>query len=164
VTYACNRPLTDVCLDLVDVLAINRYPGWYHCGIEDLPDYLDEHMAHLDGTGHAHKPIIVSEIGGGAIRGWRDAHRDLWSEQYQAELLEKIIRHLFLDRQRVCGLSIWQFCDCRTSELSEDMLGRPRGYNNKGVVDEYRRPKIAYDVVKCLFHALNGEEDITDGD
>ena len=163
VTYACNRPLTDVCLDLVDIVAINRYPGWYHCEIEDLPGFIDEHMAHLDATGQAHKPIIVSEIGGGAIRGWRDAYQDRWSEQYQAELLDKIIRHLFVDRQRVCGLSIWQFCDCRTSESSEDILGRPRAYNNKGVVDEYRRPKMAYDVVKRLYHALNEQENAANG-
>jgi len=34
------------------------------------------------------------------------------------------------------------------------MVSRARGYNNKGVVDEYRRPKMAYEPVKRLFHQL----------
>jgi hypothetical protein len=35
------------------------------------------------------------------------------------------------------------------------MLYRARGFNNKGVVDEYRRPKQAYEVVRAHYHALN---------
>jgi beta-glucuronidase len=34
------------------------------------------------------------------------------------------------------------------------ILGRPRGFNNKGVVDEYRRPKLAYEVVRHRFHKI----------
>ena len=29
--------------------------------------------------------------------------------------------------------------------------GRPREMNNKGIVDEYRRPKLAYEKVKEIF-------------
>ena len=62
---------------------------------------------------------------------------------------------MFVERDRFCGLSIWQFCDCRSSEMTSRILGRPRGFNNKGVVDEYRRPKLAYEVVKGHFRALS---------
>ena len=155
-TYASNRPLTDACFDLVDIVSINRYPGWYFDTIADIPGYLDQVLAHVDATGHADKPVIVSEIGAGAIYGWRDGHQTRWSEQYQVNLLDRVIRYLFLERDRVCGLSIWQFCDCRTTESLEEILGRPRAFNNKGVVDEYRRPKLAYEVVKRHFQALNG--------
>lgn len=31
-------------------------------------------------------------------------------------------------------------------------MSRPRTHNNKGVVDEYRRPKLAYKLVKKVFH------------
>ena len=34
---------------------------------------------------------------------------------------------------------------------SEWFAGRPREMNNKGVVDEYRRPKAAYGRVKEIF-------------
>ncbi|BDF47954.1 hypothetical protein [Eisenbergiella sp.] len=45
--------------------------------------------------------------------------------------------------------NLWQFCDTR---VSEEWFGpRPRTMNNKGVVDELRRKKLSYDVVKRLF-------------
>jgi beta-glucuronidase len=154
VTYACNHPFDDVCLDLVDVVSINCYPGWYVGNIADTPDELDRIVAHLDATGHADRPVIISEIGAGAIPGWRDGNETRWSEQYQTKLLDAVIRHLFLDRERFCGLSIWQFCDCRSSELVSRIMGRPRGFNNKGVLDEYRRPKLAYEAVRRHFRKL----------
>jgi beta-glucuronidase len=154
VTYATHRPYNDVCLDLVDVISINCYPGWYGSEISSIPEDIDSIIGHIDSCGYSTKPIIISEIGAGAIPGWRDWNGARWSEQYQAQLVEKVIRYLFIERKRVCGLSLWQFCDCRISEAVKKILGRPRGFNNKGVVDEYRRPKLAYEVVKKEFNAL----------
>ncbi len=148
VTYASNHPYEDVCLDLVDIVAVNCYPGWYVGDIAGIPAYLDDIVAHLDSHGQAEKPLIISEIGAGAIYDWRDMNETRWSEPYQAKLLDTVIRHMFADRDRYAGLSIWQFCDCRSAEQTRRILGRPRGFNNKGLVDEYRRPKQAYDVVK----------------
>ncbi len=156
VTYACNHPFDDVCLDLVDVVSVNCYPGWYVGEIVDIPAELDRIVARLDAAEQGDKPLIISEIGAGAVPGWRDWNADRWTEQYQAQLLDAVIRHLFVDRDRACGLSIWQFCDCRTSELGWKALSRPRGFNNKGILDEYRRPKLACEVVKRHFLALNG--------
>ena len=153
VTYASNHPFDDVCMDLLDIISVNCYPGWYGSEIEDIPAEIDRIVAHVDATQRS-KPFILSEIGAGAIYGWRDAHVVRWTESYQSRLLETVIRHLFIDRDRAMGLAIWQFCDCRTSNAIHKILGRPRGFNNKGVVDEYRRPKQAYDVVKQLFHEI----------
>jgi beta-glucuronidase len=154
ITYASNHPFEDVCLDLVDVVSINNYPGWYGGEIEDIPEQLDRIVEHLDSHGQADKPLIISEIGAGAVPGWRDWNEARWSEPYQAKLLDTVIRHLFVDRDRVMGLALWQFCDCRTSEAVRKILGRPRGFNNKGIVDEYRRPKQGYGVVKAHFGEL----------
>jgi len=154
VTYACNHPFDDLNLHLCDLIAINTYPGWYGSHHTTIPEQLDKIAAHLDEAGHPDKPLIISEIGAGAIPGWRDWHETHWSEQYQAKLLETTIRHMFFDRDRYAGLSIWQFCDMRTGNTIANQLTRPRGFNNKGVVDEYRRPKQAYGVVKELFGQL----------
>ena len=54
-----------------------------------------------------------------------------------------------LDYEDCCGVYIWQFCDIRISE--EWFGGRPRTMNNKGIVDEYRRRKLSYNVVKRIF-------------
>jgi beta-glucuronidase len=155
VTFASNHPFDDVCLDLADVISINCYPGWYGSDIASIPAELDAIIAHLDEAGHAAVPLIISEIGAGAIYGWRDRNAARWSEPYQARLLEAVIRHLFMSTDRTSGLAIWQYCDVRTSEAVYKILGRPRGFNNKGLVDEYRRPKLAYAVVKSLYHELH---------
>ena len=47
------------------------------------------------------------------------------------------------------GVFLWQYADCRVTE--EWAMHRPKTHNNKGVVDEYRRPKMSYAVVKELF-------------
>jgi beta-glucuronidase len=143
VSYASNRAREDLCFDLVDIISFNSYPGWYHGGIDSVKENLDSVVAHIDGQGFEDKPIILSEIGAGAVYGTRDWHRSLWSEEYQEELLKEVIDY-FNRQRRICGLGIWQFCDVRTTEETDRMLIRPRGFNNKGILDEYRRPKLAY--------------------
>lgn len=157
VTYASNHPLDDVCLDLIDVVSVNTYPGWYFGSIEEIPEALDRIMTHVDSTSSAGKPVIISEIGAEGIYGWRDWNEARWSEQYQARLHETVIRHLFVDSNRACGLSLWVFGDFRTSEETGRAMRRGRGFNNKGVVDEYRRPKQSYEVARRMFGDLKKE-------
>jgi beta-glucuronidase len=53
---------------------------------------------------------------------------------------------VYLHHPDVVGVAIWQFCDVR---VTRNWWGhRPRTMNNKGVVDEFRRPKLSYEVVK----------------
>ena len=52
---------------------------------------------------------------------------------------------------RLSGAFIWQFADCRVTEEGGWFATRARSHNNKGVLDEYRRPKLAYDTVKEFF-------------
>jgi len=37
-------------------------------------------------------------------------------------------------------------------------MTRPRTMNNKGIVDEYRRPKLAYDIVRYRFLEAAGTD------
>ena len=154
VSFASSHPHEDLCIDLADIVAVNTFPGWYDGEIEDVPELIGRIFAGIDAAGFRNRPVIVSEVGAGAVPGWRDRHEARWSEQYQAALLERVITYLFMESSRACGLAIWQFCDVRSSQDRNRMMGRPRGFNNKGVVDEYRRPKQAYEVVKTLFTAL----------
>jgi beta-glucuronidase len=158
-TYATHQVFEDLCLDLADLIAVNTYPGWYFGEIEDIPARLDEIAVHLDEIGQGNKPLILSEIGAAAVAGWRDWNEDRWSEQYQARLLETVIRHVLMKDDRFAGLSIWQFCDVRSASTIARMMNRARGYNNKGVVDEYRRPKLAYETVKQLFHQVSAPKE-----
>ncbi|HEV8245071.1 MAG TPA: glycoside hydrolase family 2 TIM barrel-domain containing protein, partial [Polyangiaceae bacterium] len=155
VTYASNHPKNDLCFDLADVISVNCYPGWYWGSLAEIPAALDELLTELERK-QPNKPIIISEIGAAGLYGWHDWHHGRWSEDYQAELLEHALSHLFASG-RVAGVAIWQFCDIRTSDALPIILSRPRGFNNKGLVDEYRRPKAAFSAVRRLYQKLAAE-------
>ena len=96
------------------------------------------------------KGVILSEIGAAALPGDHSGLR--WSEEYQARLLSEAAS-VALNDPRYCGLSIWQFCDAK-SYINGYVAGRPRGFNDKGVCDEYRRPKMAWDALrKCILNS-----------
>lgn len=94
----------------------------------------------------------MTEIGAGAIYGYRTPTMCKWSEEYQAKALEDQITGV-LEQEGCNGIFIWQFCDVRIS--FEWFSTRPRTMNNKGIVDEYRRRKLSYDVVKRLYHSYS---------
>ncbi|MFM2090782.1 MAG: hypothetical protein RLZZ127_1271, partial [Planctomycetota bacterium] len=71
-----------------------------------------------------------------------------WTEDYQADLLRYIISEA-QDSGYITGVSIWQYCDVRTSR--DLAMGRIREYNNKGIVTEYREPKLAFERVRQCF-------------
>ena len=146
-TFASCKFFGDICFDLPDVVSCNLYPRWY----VDKPvrDYLNEVYDWIveDGNGKG-KPFIVSEIGAGGLYGCHNAYRGKWTEEYQADALSEQVSEC-LKFSESMGVYIWQFCDVRVS--GEWFAGRPREMNNKGVVDEYRRPKAAYGRVKEIF-------------
>lgn len=148
-SFASCKFKTDISFGLPDVVSYNIYPLWYH----DTPadEYLDDLyqwvQKETEGKG---KPFMVTEIGAGGIYGYRHPSHVKWTEEYQAETLEKQLTAV-LNYKDCIGVYIWQFCDIRISE--EWFGGRPRTMNNKGIVDEYRRPKLCYDVVKKIFES-----------
>lgn len=147
-TSATCRHLKDICLDLPDIVSFNMYSGWY----QDVP--VDEtnrrEIEWINASGGAEKPIIVSELGAAAIYGYRDRSRCKWSEEGQSDIIRENLKVYMADPD-ITGVFIWQFADCRVTE-EEWFAARARCHNNKGVVDEYRRPKIAYDTVSEMFH------------
>ena len=154
VTFADMYPEESTVLDLADVLSINMYPGWYKGTMDDIVPRIRSVAATMRNKGGADKPYIVSEMGAAAIYGCRDDSHDVrWTEQYQAELLE-IAATECVTNPAVNGLAIWQYCDGRTSDRDlRTSLTRARGFNNKGVLDEYRRPKMSAAVVSRIFNA-----------
>lgn len=133
-----------------DVVSVNIYPQWYH----DTPvaQSLAEKLKEIRENGGAGKPVIVSEIGAGAIYGYHDPlGESKWSEERQCAILRAQVEAV-LANPACSGVFLWQFADCRVTE--EWAMHRPKTHNNKGVVDEYRRPKMSYAAVKKLFREL----------
>lgn len=146
-TSATCRHLTDICLDLPDVVSFNMYSGWY----KDVP--IDEtnstEIEWIRKSGGDGKPIIVSEFGAAAIYGYRDRAHCKWSEERQADIIRDNLE-VYMNDENICGVFVWQFADCRVTE-EEWFATRARCHNNKGVVDEYRRPKLAFDTIKEMY-------------
>ena len=157
ITSATCRHFKDICLDLPNVVSFNMYSGWY----EDISvkEKHEKEMAWIDSAAGKEKPVIVSEFGAAAMYGFRDRGHCKWSEERQADIIKENLE-VYKDDDRLTGTFIWQFADCKVTE-EEWFSTRVRCHNNKGVVDEYRRPKEAYDLVKELFPMMgeqyNGE-------
>ncbi len=124
---------TDICFGLPEIVSYNLYPEWYHetPASEYVKDIYDWVQRESEGSG---KPFLVTEIGAGAIYGFRSHTLCKWSEEYQAKALEDQITAV-LEQEGCCGIFIWQLCDVRVSD--EWFASRPRTMNNKGIVDEY---------------------------
>ncbi len=163
VTFASMKPFDDLNLDLVDIVCLNVYPGWYADAEEGprplhtIVPLLDRALEHLEKNGLGDKPMIVSEIGAGAIYGWRDALHGHWTEDYQRDLLVTVLEKIDED-PRINGVMLWQFCDGRTYNDGRALF-RPRAFNNKGLLDEYRRPKLAADAVARRFTKTSAIKD-----
>lgn len=151
-----SRPMTaalldrtgSLVLDAPDVVSLNLYPLWYHN--TDPAVHMANIKAWVDDHGGAGKPFIVSEIGAGAIMGYHDPMGEAkWSEERQAAILRRQITAA-IENPNVTGIILWQFADVRVDDSWFDK--RPKTYNNKGLVDEYRRPKLSYAAVKELYH------------
>ena len=123
---------------------------WYND--ETAEEAMKRIRTRIKETGNDGKPIIVSEFGGGAIYNFHDVMRVKWSEEYQADLL-KLVTAQLLEQEDVTGIFVWQFCDVRVSQEGERNwpMTRPLSRNNKGIVDEFRRPKLAYYALRDIF-------------
>ena len=141
---------TDICFGMPEIVSYNIYPLWYHdtpadVYLKDLYHWVQEET---EGAG---KPFLVTEIGAGAVYGYRTPAKVKWSEEYQAAAIEKQLAAVF-GQEGCSGVYIWQFCDGRVCDSGFGT--RPRTMNNKGIVDEYRRPKLSYETVKRIYRGL----------
>ena len=152
ITYVSHRYWRDKHFHLADTICLNQYIGWYveHIDGADFGEYL-QRMAQL----HPTVPILITEFGAGAIWGQHSMDAVKWSEEYQLQQVTSQIEAM-RGNEHVAGCYIWQYCDIAVHP--KRALGRPRSMNNKGLVDEYRRPKSAYFAVRDLFARIEGEE------
>ena len=152
VTFASSRRDQELCFEYCDFIALNIYIGWYDGGaFTSWEDGVEKMEAYIQRLGHGYKPVVMSEFGAAAIYGNHTFDNIKWTEEYQAKLLTDCVS-LFFSREEYAGCYIWQYCDIRTArEMGND---RARSFNNKGIVNEYRKPKMAYGAIKELYGKL----------
>jgi beta-glucuronidase len=124
--------------EFVDFMCLNRYYGWYtdpgqtDTGCERLSQELDELYCRY------RKPLALTEFGADAVPGCHAEPPEMFSEEFQAEMLTRYIEVL-RSKPFVIGEHVWNMCDFKTGQ----MVRRVGGLNMKGVFTRDRRPKMA---------------------
>lgn len=123
---------------LCDVVCINRYWGWYVQGgqLDQAAQMLEQELDSLYNA--LHKPIIISEFGADTLAGHHSDPPEMWSEEYQVEMLRRYL-DAAATRPFIAGLHVWNFADFKTAQG----IIRTGGLNMKGVFTRDRRPKMA---------------------
>jgi beta-glucuronidase len=140
----------DLCMDLCDIMSFNTYPAWYNIAGSDpnqeefSRDAVERSFKIIKDFASQEKfnkrPVLVSEIGAEALPGDHSGLR--WSEDYQADLITTVLEMIEKD-EILQGVFLWMYCDSKTYS-NPGGQARARGYNNKGLLDEYRRPKLSW--------------------
>jgi len=136
--------------EFLDVLCLNRYYGWYHeSGQLDvaclrLSDELDAMYTKF------RKPLILAEFGVDTIPGCHALPPEMFSEEFQAEMLTRYIAVL-RSKPFVIGEHVWNMCDFKTGQD----VRRMGGMNHKGVFTRDRRPKLAAHRLRELWRKQN---------
>jgi len=92
----------------------------------------------------------MTEIGTCALWGFHDYGRSQWSEEFQSDYDEAAC-HAVLGNPRFAGIALWQMFDSKSYVNVGAIRGKPRGMNCAGLVDEYRRPKLAFETVRAIY-------------
>jgi len=158
ISYAALYGIVGPIAEIVDVLGINSYWGWYNIiyggkgltpdgdvvevGIDLKPmrDMLDGVLA-----GNRDLVLLLTEFGADSVPGFYSAGRQLWSEDYHRDLLREIFA-LAKDYPRIAGAFPFCFSDYR--DPSKVHNGYWNELNLKGFVDYNRKPKLAFDALK----------------
>jgi beta-glucuronidase len=146
ITVVSHVGVAEESFEFLDVLCLNRYYGWYN-----QPGQLDAALPRLSeelDALHARfrKPLIVSEFGADTISGHHAQPPEMFSEEFQAEMLSRYIQ-LFRTKPYIVGEHIWNLCDFKTGQ-SPLRMG---GLNLKGIFTRDRRPKLAVQRVRELW-------------
>jgi beta-glucuronidase len=138
ITVVTHVGVEEEAFEFLDFMCLNRYYGWYtdpgelDLGCQKLSAELDALHAKY------HKPLILTEFGADTIAGCHAEQPEMFSEEYQAEMLTRYIEVL-RTKPFVVGEHVWNLCDFKTGQS----VRRVGGLNLKGVFTRDRRPKLA---------------------
>ncbi|MGL5648152.1 MAG: beta-glucuronidase [Clostridium sp.] len=137
VTYLMATPDRCKVAELVDILCLNRYYGWYISGgdLENAKMLLKEELEGWEKR-CPNKPIMFTEYGADTIVGMHGTLPTMFTEEYQIEYYKA--NHEVIDKfKNFIGEQVWNFADFETGE------GIIRvGGNKKGIFTRDRKPKM----------------------
>lgn len=129
------------CYQFSDIIALNRYYGWYMKGGYEICVAEELFRKEMDAWKEKklNKPFIFTEYGADTLASEHKLPSVMWSQEYQDEYL-KMTHEVFDSYDFIKGEQIWNFADFQTTEGIMRVNG-----NKKGVFTRQRQPKdIAY--------------------
>lgn len=137
-----------------DVICTNAYNGWYAVSgrLTDAAEVLRKEITALHARCGA-KPVIVTEFGADAMAGVHAQPAEMWSEDYQSELIAMYLEVLGT-LPFVVGTHPWAFADFKTSQS----IMRVGSLNLKGVFTRDRRPKRAAHTLRARWNIHRGQK------
>jgi beta-glucuronidase len=140
---------TNTVSDLVDVLALNRYYGWYIQGgqLEVAKVRLREELTGWNRV-QPGKPMMFTEYGADTVAGLHETTPVMFTEEYQVACLQA--NHEVIDEfPTFIGEQVWNFADFQTSQGIIRVQG-----NKKGVFTREREPKMAAHYLRERWKAI----------
>ncbi len=128
----------DVCMDLSDVVLLNRYFGWYWntADLASAEQELREDLAAWHKK-YPDKPIMFCEYGADTVAGLHAIDDIPFTEDYQVAYYE-VNSKIFDECDYFIGEHVWNFADFET----KTGINRVQG-NKKGIFTRGREPKAA---------------------
>ncbi|OMF27258.1 beta-glucuronidase [Paenibacillus sp. FSL H8-0259] len=138
VTHIEASPLNDKISELIDVLAFNRYYGWYVDG-GDLESAKGKLRLELEAWTKRcpGKPMMMTEYGTDTVAGLHDVEPIMFTEEYQVEFY-RANHEIFDEFEDFVGEQVWNFADFATGQGIIRVQG-----NKKGIFTRERKPKAA---------------------
>ena len=138
VTVVSCMGLGEEAFEFLDLVCLNRYFGWY-TQVGQLEDGCRLLSVELDALHEKFpKPLLLTEFGADAVCGCHAQPPEMFSEEYQADMLARYIE-VANSKPYVVGQHVWNLCDFKTGQA----VHRMGGMNLKGVFTRDRRPKLA---------------------
>lgn len=135
-----GRVIDDPFAEMVDVIGVNTYCGWY----SDTP----ESCAALRWHSRYDKPIIVSEFGAGALQGNHGSDQQRFTEENQALVYTNNL--LMLDNiEALRGVTPWILKDFRSPR--RPLPGIQDFWNRKGLLSENGVRKQAWYLLQAWY-------------
>lgn len=127
------------CYQFSDVIALNRYYGWYVKGGYEISEAEVLFRKEMDAWKelNLNKPFIFTEYGADTLGTDHKLPSVMWSQEYQDEYL-RMTNEVFDSYDFIKGEQIWNFADFQTTEGILRVNG-----NKKGVFTRQRQPKDA---------------------
>ena len=137
------RTISDPLGDVLDVLGLNEYLGWYWGRPEDADK--------MQWKSSWNKPLIVSEFGGGAVAGRHGEADERWTEEYQDSLFQHQLA-MIEKMPNLVGITPWVLMDFRSPAR---MLPGVQDYHNrKGVISNRGERKLAFYTLQRFYRKI----------